>query len=82
MATKTINLGRRTEKPAQPSADAWVAQGAETTNKSLEAKGAVKRISVDISLELHRKLMIYCVTNDTKITEVVRGLIERELADK
>lgn len=82
MATKTINLGRRTEKPAQTSADAWVAQGAETTAKSLEAKGAMKRISVDIPLELHRELMIYCVTKGIKMSELLRRLIARELAGK
>lgn len=82
MTTKTINLGRRNaEKAAQPSADAWVAQGAETAAKPVE-KRAMKRLSFEIPSEMHRELMIYCVTKGIKMSELLRRLIARELAGK
>lgn len=37
----------------------------------------MKRLSIDVSAELHRDLMRYCIDHDTKAADLLRNLIRQ-----
>lgn len=94
---KTVSIRTQARKTA-PSEEmnAWVEQGAEAAPVSAPApapaaaapkpraakKEAMKRLSIDLPASVHKKLMIYCATNDVKAATIVRGLLEELLTKK
>lgn len=93
---KTVSIRTQARKTA-PSEEmnAWVEQGAEAAPVAAPApapavapkpraakKEAMKRLSIDLPASVHKKLMIYCATNDVKAANIVRGLLEELLTKK
>lgn len=93
---KTVSIRTQARKTA-PSEEmnAWVEQGAEAAPVAAPApapvvapkpraakKEAMKRLSIDLPASVHKKLMIYCATNDVKAATIVRGLLEELLTKK
>jgi ParG len=72
--SKTITF-----KPAQrpASAEDWV-QGARATDREAPALGPMKRFTIDVPLELHRRVKSACATRGLKMADVLRDLLERE----
>lgn len=69
--SKSISIGRRpSAKEAPATADAWV-------DKRQEAE-RMKRLTLDISADLHRRIKIQCAERGTKIVEEIRALLEQE----
>lgn len=93
---KIVSIRTQARKTA-PSEEmnAWVEQGAEAAPVAAPApapavapkpraakKEAMKRLSIDLPASVHKKLMIYCATNDVKAATIVRGLLEELLTKK
>lgn len=82
--TKKVSFPR----PAVPKAadaDAWVGAGAEDPRQTSlqlapveEAQVEMKRLTIDIPVELHRRVKSQCATRGMKMADVVRDLLDRE----
>lgn len=73
--TKKIEIPTR--PPKQPTADDWI------TDKELpKGKSTVKpvRMTVELDPEIHRALKIHCTMKGIWISELMRDLIDQELA--
>ncbi|MDZ7923382.1 MAG: plasmid partition protein ParG [Marinagarivorans sp.] len=67
--TKKISIGTKpTNKQAPLAADAWV------DSRAVEVE-PMKRLTIDISESLHRKIKAQCAMNGTKIADEVRELL-------
>ena len=81
--SKSVSFARpvRPVRPAQPGADAWVAGAGEEVvvpARPLEASTPMKRLTLDIPEELHRRVKAGCATRGEKIAEVVRRYLDAE----
>ncbi|WP_437186719.1 hypothetical protein SH668x_000069 [Planctomicrobium sp. SH668] len=70
--SKRINI---TARPKQnPAADQWV----ETRLPPAEQPPVrLKRLTIDLDPELHKRLKLHCFQQDVPIAELLRELIER-----
>jgi hypothetical protein len=57
------------------TADQWV------SSKPKEPTGEVKRVTVDLPMEIHQKLKIKCVLENVRIADMVRSWIEEKLSE-
>lgn len=68
------------KRPTQPApADAWVGAGADTSTPVLPA-GPMKRLTIDIPLELHRQVKRECADRGIKMADIVRDLLAKEFS--
>lgn len=83
--SKTIQMTAR-PKRAQPPAkeDAWVRQNSEAATVAALAEVALaksepmKRFTIDVSEELHKRIKAQCAQRGSKMADVIRELLERE----
>lgn len=83
--SKTVTFTAK-PKPAQPpaTADAWVQQNGEAAAVAALAEVAVaksepmKRFTIDVSEELHKRIKAQCAQRGSKMADVIRDLLERE----
>lgn len=69
MTAKKISFGTKpTNKQPPVAADDWVG------NRAVEAE-SMKRLTIDISESLHRRIKAQCAMNGTKIADEVRELL-------
>ena len=84
---KVLFGGRR---PTAQAVDEWVSQGAEVVHETAQVvksslvsapdeKVKMKRLSMDLTDQMHRDLMKYCVDHDTKASILVRELLEKTI---
>ncbi len=59
------------------SADEWVGQGKESTTPD-PPQEKMKRLTLDISESLHRRIKIAAAGRGEKIVEEIRKILERE----
>jgi len=67
-------------KPQQATADDWVnARSTQTLAPPEEpARGEImKRLTIDVSASLHRRIKIHCAQREIKIADEVRQLLEQ-----
>ena len=78
---KSVSFARPTRKP-QPDADAWVGgAGAEVSpppTKATKPTVPMKRLTLDIPEELHRRVKSGCAVRGEKIADVVRRYLDAE----
>jgi len=72
-------------KPQAPTADEWVnarpiTQAAAQPEESVQSE-AMKRLTIDVSASLHRRIKIHCAQREMKIADEVRRLLERHFPD-
>ena len=60
------------------SNDQWIQQAAESGEKTSGLRR--KRLTIDMDQNLHRSLIIHCVTTDQEIASLVRRLIRTALS--
>ena len=73
---KTVAFNR----PSQPApADAWVGAGADITPPAASA-GPMKRLTIDIPVELHRLVKRECADRGIKMADIVRDLLTKEFS--
>ena len=72
MAKKTVGITPR-PKAKSPSkkdeANAWVAG---------QGNGKMKRLTIDVSEDLHRRIKMGCASRGVNMADEIRGLLERE----
>ena len=65
---KKVTIGTKpTSRPPAPSADTWV--------ENRVAEEAMKRLTIDISESLHRRIKSACAMRGTKIADEVREIL-------
>jgi hypothetical protein len=65
-----------TARPQAQVADKWV-EGRRTKTVDI----STKRLTFDISEDLHRRLKVECAARGEQMTEFLRRIIERELGN-
>ena len=78
--SKSVSFARPARKP-QPEADAWVGgAGVEVATPVKPAKQSVpmKRLTLDVPEELHRRVKSGCAARGEKIADVVRRYLDAE----
>lgn len=73
MTTKTIPF-----KSLPAPADAWVGAPVATVATVVKTDAPTKRLTVDISEDLHRRLKTRCASDGRQISDVVRDLLLKE----
>lgn len=67
--TKHVAIGGK-PRPTQTNADAWVDQKRESV--------PMKRLTIDIPQDLHRKFKMDCAAQGVKMADVIREMLERQ----
>ena len=75
--SKTVKINARPKR--SPDLDQWV-ETREPTEPESKPTVKHKRLTIDIDPDLHRQLKINCATRDIQIADLVRQLIQTELA--
>ncbi len=65
-------------RPDTVLADAWVGAGAEAPIVEASAPTPMKRLTIDIPMELHRRVKRECADRGTKMADIVRELLTKE----
>ena len=73
MSTKKVTIGGRPSKSKAAAAEQWV-----KTRETAEDE-PLKRMTFNMPESLHKALKLYCVEHDTKMSNVLRELIEQLL---
>lgn len=76
--TKKVTFGARPERSTSVAADAWVSDRATTALDTPEAKEPTKRLTIDVSAELHRRIKVQCALRGVNIADVLRELLDQE----
>jgi len=63
-----------------PTADDWVAQ--KTEPEAPAAPALIKRITVDVSEDLHTRIKVGCAAARVKMADAVREVLERTWPEK
>jgi hypothetical protein len=78
---KSVSFARPARKP-QPDADAWVggsgAEASAPTPKPAKQPVSMKRLTLDVPEELHRRVKSGCAARGEKIADVVRRYLDAE----
>lgn len=67
MSQKTINI----QRPKAPTPETWVSEKAETP------QGPTKRLTFDVSADLHKRIKMTCTARDQLMAEVLREILEK-----
>lgn len=80
--TKKVTFRRPSGATASP--DAWVAAGAEADGRPAVAapvQEPMKRLTIDLPADLHRRVKRGCADRGIKMADVVRDLLDREFPE-
>lgn len=74
MTTKKIAFGTKpsNKQPVPEAADAWV------ESRAADETAKMKRLTIDISESMHRRIKSQCAMNGTKIADEVRELLNQK----
>ena len=79
---KSVSFARPPARKPQPNADAWVggggAEAASPSAKATKSPVPMKRLTLDIPEELHRRVKSGCAVRGEKIADVVRRYLDAE----
>ena len=71
-------------KPQQATADDWVNSRLTLSAPQPEEPSraeTMKRLTIDVSASLHRRIKIHCAQREIKIADEVRRLLEQHFPD-
>lgn len=71
-------------KPQQATADDWVNSRPTLSAAQPEEPSrneTMKRLTIDVSASLHRRIKIHCAQREIKIADEVRRLLEQHFPD-
>lgn len=78
--SKTIAFKMPAVTP-QPSAESWVqSRAAEPPAVQAAPAEPMKRLTIDVTEDLHKRLKTACAMKGEKMADFLRSLLERELA--
>jgi len=86
--SKRISIAAKPTAQMKPSADEWVEKRGgetrapeETVPVSPSATSKPKRLTIDISESLHRRIKVSCAQDGTQMADVIREILERSFAE-
>ncbi|HBC70250.1 MAG TPA: hypothetical protein DCZ56_07935 [Sutterella sp.] len=82
MSSKKVGFGasRPSSKISTQRLDAWVAgDKKKAAGETILTEEKMKRLSLDLTATMHRDLMTYCITHDTKASDLLRDLIAKKI---
>jgi hypothetical protein len=74
--TKTISFKPAVRPVTTP--DDWIRGGREASGTAPAKGETMKRFTIDVPLELHRRVKAACAQRGLKMADVLRELLERE----
>ena len=80
---KTVSFGKP-KVASSADADQWVQNTRDVEREGSGASAqvspveAMKRFTIDVPLELHRRIKTQCAMRGSKMTDVLRELLEKE----
>jgi predicted transcriptional regulator len=77
-AKPTTNISKY--KETTDKIDKWVETGSTQLYSSLEKSEQYKKITLNVSDSLHKKIKIFCVQNNIKIKDKLLEVIEKEFS--
>ena len=74
---KKVEIGAKpgAPSPAQ-SADQWVSSHSAPAGEPKSEEEAMKRLTIDVSASLHRKIKMGCAARGVKMADEIRELLE------
>ena len=75
---KKITIDRKPNKVNANLIDHWVESGSIKESMEKHSLSSNKKITLDVSEELHRKIKIHCTYNNIKIKDKLLKILERE----
>jgi hypothetical protein len=69
VSQKKVNI----QRPKSPSAESWVM---ERPASPPQEEAEIKRLTIDIPVDLHRRIKVACYSSDRKMSEVLREIME------
>jgi hypothetical protein len=82
MTSKKVGFGasRPSSKISTQKLDAWVSgDKRKSAAEAILTEEKMKRLSLDLTATMHRDLMTYCITHDTKASDLLRELIAKKI---
>ncbi len=82
-----IKAKSKAKSPSKKAAeDAWVEGQASSTNSGEtrlpdgqeQESGKMKRLTIDVSEDLHRRIKVGCAGRGVKMADEIRGMLEQE----
>lgn len=80
---KRVAFGARPER-SETTPDEWVANRGTASAKTEEAtpKEPTKRLTIDVSADLHRRIKVGCALKGSNIADELRDLLERHFPEQ
>jgi predicted DNA binding CopG/RHH family protein len=73
--TKKVSI--KTKKSREAEADAWVKSRGGSAAATAGAEGeAMKRLTIDVSEDLHKRIKTYCAQNGLIMADEIRAILE------
>jgi hypothetical protein len=85
MSRKTVSFAAKPQQPA--TADDWVSGRPEPApllppQQQPDKAEPMKRLTIDVSESLHKRIKVQCALRGEKIADVVRTLLEGHFAEE
>lgn len=78
MSKKISFTAKPASRPASVEADKWV----ESREKPTTTPEPMKRLTIDVPENLHRRLKIACATRGSNMADEIRALLEKHFKAK
>ncbi len=79
--SKTVAFKKPAPKPAEVElAQRWVE--ARETPKAVPANDVMKRFTIDVSEDLHKRIKMECAARGSKMADVIRDMLESAFPGK
>ena len=84
-----IKAKSKAKSPSKKAAeDAWVEGQASSTNSGEarpsdgQGSGKMKRLTIDVSEDLHRRIKVGCAGRGVKMADEIREMLEKEFGEE
>jgi predicted DNA binding CopG/RHH family protein len=77
LMTKKVSI--KTKKSREAEADAWVKDRKPAATATATAEGeTMKRLTIDVSESLHKRIKTYCAANGLIMADEIRSILEEK----
>jgi len=78
---KKVAFGAKPQANKQMNPEEWVTARNGREDVQHEETGSMKRLTIDVSTSLHRRIKVQCAERDVKIADEVRALLEKHFPE-
>lgn len=83
MSAKRVQMVAKPKRPPEHDVEQFVSSGVERPQPSqaqvTEAAGKMKRLTIDVDADLHRRLKVACAQSGHKMADFLRDLIGKHV---